>query len=102
DWHSFSSLCSLTITDDRISDDVNQFNSSFVSSITDAANAAIPGIKYKQKSLVPWWNEACENAKRKHQHAYNVMKNTNKITDAAEYKRHCAIVKRTTKQVKRS
>lgn len=102
DWKLFSALCSSSIAESIVCDDVTKFSCSITDCIVAAANASIPTVTYKRRSGVPWWNGDCSAAKKARQRAYNTVRRTGQLADFEDYKRHCAIVKRTTKRAKRT
>lgn len=101
-WKQFSTLCSLSVNESIISEDVDDFNTVLSENIINAANASMPSTTFKRKNCVPWWNGDCSAAKSKRQKAYNIVRRTSHPTDYIEYKKECAIVKRVTKQAKRT
>ncbi|KAL5020696.1 hypothetical protein ScPMuIL_002221, partial [Solemya velum] len=63
---------------------------------------SIPKSKHKAKSGVPWWDNECEEAKKGRQQAYNKLKRSTNAENFIDYKKKCAIVKRVTKNARRS
>lgn len=57
-------------------------------------------IKAPMKNPVPWWDAECNKAKRLRKAAYKKWVYTNNEEDLINYKRTCAIVKRTLKKKK--
>ena len=62
DWNKFQSVTAMEMIEDT---SVNELNETLTRKILLAATKAIPLIKGHQKTCTaPYWNEACENAKR--------------------------------------
>ncbi|KAL5013851.1 hypothetical protein ScPMuIL_008121 [Solemya velum] len=102
DWNLYSLLCLKNITNEIFNDDIDKFNLSLTSQIIDAAKGSIPKSKHKAKSGVPWWDNECEEAKKGRQQAYNKLKRSTNAENFIDYKKKCAIVKRVTKNARRS
>ena len=65
----------------------------------NACNTAIPKTKphKKNKMPTPWWNEACHQAIQQKKEALKRLRKSFLPEDLINYKRSCAIVKRTIK-----
>ena len=97
DWAAFSrETFSIPTYDD--SDYIETNLEKFYKVILEAADLYIPfSCNTKIKCPVPWWNNECHQAKRARTKAYKKFKRTRSDIDYIEYKKQCALTKRTFK-----
>jgi len=72
DWASFTHLAK--ITKDMIQGEVNTALNQITSTILKAANATIPQTSGTRKNRKPWWNQECQDAKKKQRKAWDIFR----------------------------
>ena len=105
DWDGFASSCDKTLSQDMISDNINETCTRLTSSLIDVAGRYIPVKKTnnnRKKPLVPWWNEDCTNKVRERNKARNRAQHTGSGHDYLEYKEKEKICKTTIKTAQQS
>ena len=82
--------------------DIETILTLFLILIIHAAERAIPFTAgTKIRCPVPWWNEECKKAKKARSRAQRRFKKSRNDSDYIEYKRLCAIAKRTFNEAQR-
>ena len=90
DWNGYRTTCSVLMTPDVISDDVNGSRDRVVAAITEAAERNIPMTKSvynKLKKSVPFWTNKCSEAVRERNRAKNKMQRSRDLKDRENYYR---------------
>lgn len=102
DWEKFETLC-----DDLLpglqDNSIDEWNNGLSGIISTAAASAIPkkGIGL-QKKMVPWWNKECDEAIRKRNKAFRVLRRFPTPDNLIQYKYCRALVRKVIKSAKKS
>lgn len=88
DWSGFADKCDQIITNDLVTDDIQETNIRLTSELIAVASEFIP-VKHfnkKNKPCVPWWNDACTKVVKDRNKARNRAQHTGKGEDYIAYK----------------
>lgn len=72
DWITFTSLAN--ITREMVQVDTNTALHNIINTIINAANSTIPRTSGKCKNRKPWWNQECQDAKKKQRKAWDTFR----------------------------
>ncbi|XP_066958829.1 uncharacterized protein [Macrobrachium rosenbergii] len=100
-WGDFGECTkNVPIWDDNL--DIETILVMFLILVIDAAESSMPFVSHvKIKCPVPWWNEECKKAKKARNKAQRKFKKSRNDSDYIEYKRSCAVAKRTFNEAQR-
>lgn len=100
DWKKFKNNSKFTITEDLLTEDINETTENLTKAITSLANSSIPAknqtkTKHKKHRPLPFWNTKCSNAIYARNKSRNKMLKTKDLKDYQDYKRLNAVATRT-------
>jgi len=91
DWTEFKQQCKRYVTDDLITDNVEQTGRQLTAAIIRAAEASIPQTRYnrnrRKTKVLPYWNDDIKNAVKARNTARNKMYRSKKPDDCNNYRR---------------
>ena len=103
-WEKIQDSCNELISEPDQTTNIDEICDMFMVQLNNACNTAIPKTKPHKKNKIPtpWWNEACHQAIQQKKEALKRLRKSFLPEDLINYKRSCAIVKRTIKNAQRT
>ena len=102
DWNKFQVACNQYISEPNTSDDIDGVYDNFIQELDSAMTCSIPKTNPNHhKTPTSWWNDDCKQAINNKKKALKTLRKTRLPSDLINYKRACAVAKKTINSAKR-